>query len=39
MFERLKELYKAGRIDIAGLEKAVKLKWITEAQMREIISE
>jgi hypothetical protein len=39
MFERLKRLYKEGRIDEAGLEAAVKKGWITEEELILIIGE
>lgn len=39
MNARLKRLYKAGRLDKAGLQKAVNLGWITEEEMQEIIDE
>lgn len=37
MFNRLKRLYAAGRIDKSGLERAVSFGYITEDQMKEII--
>ncbi len=37
MFERLKRLYKEGKIDEAGLKKAVSYGWITKEQMEEIL--
>lgn len=37
MFERLKRLYKSGALNEAGLEKAVRLGWITEEQKQEIM--
>ncbi|MEG2120379.1 MAG: XkdX family protein [Pseudoflavonifractor sp.] len=36
MFETLKRLYDAGRLDSAGLDRAVKIGWITPAQAQEI---
>lgn len=39
MFERLKQLYIDGRIDIDGLLKAVEKGWITEAQFYAITGE
>lgn len=39
MFERLKKLYKEGRIDEKGLQNAVNKGLITEEQMKEIIAE
>lgn len=36
MFERLKRLYGAGRIDTAAMARAVALGWITEDQAAEI---
>ena len=37
MFERLKRLYRNGKINENGLEKAVTKGWITKEQMDEII--
>jgi len=37
MFERLKRLYKAGRIGEAELDQAVEKGWITEEQKQEIM--
>ena len=39
MYARLKRLYKAGRLDKAGLQKAVNLGWITEDEFKEITGE
>lgn len=39
MFERLRRLYREGKIDEAGLESAVEKGWITEEQKNQIISE
>lgn len=39
MFERLKRLYKSGRLTKEGLRKAVEDGLITEEQYEEIISE
>ncbi len=39
MFERLKILYKSGRLKETHLSKAVSKGWITEAQKDEIISD
>lgn len=38
MFERLKRLYKEGRISEAGIWNAVEQGWITAEQAEEIIS-
>lgn len=38
MFETLKRLYGAGKLDEAGLERAVVKGWITEAQAEEILA-
>lgn len=38
MFERLKVLFELGKINEAGLTKAVQKKWITEAQKQQIVS-
>lgn len=37
MFDRLKRLYEAGSLNEAGLDKAVRLGWITEDQKQEIM--
>lgn len=37
MYERLKRLYRNGKINENGLEKAVTKGWITKEQMDEII--
>ena len=37
MFERLKRLYEAGKIDEAGIHRAVENGWITPEQAAEII--
>lgn len=39
MYETLKRLYNAGRLNRAGLKKAVKKGWITEIQYEEITGE
>lgn len=36
MYERVKRLYLEGSLDEAGLDRAVRLKWITEVQKQEI---
>ena len=36
MFERLSALYRAGRLDAAGLRAAVARGWISEEQAAEI---
>lgn len=38
MFERLKNLYLAGRINEVAIKKAKQLKWITKKQQDEILS-
>lgn len=38
MFERLQALYRAGRLDDAGLQSAVSRAWITQAQADQILS-
>ena len=38
MYERVKRLYLDGSLTEAGLDRAVRLKWITEEQKAEIIS-
>lgn len=37
MFQKLLDMYVQNRIDKTYLEKAVKLKWITEEEKKEII--
>ncbi len=37
MLDRLDRLYRDGRIDVAGLERAVALDWITAEQAAEIM--
>lgn len=39
MFERISRLYHAGRLDTAGVEKAVLCGWITQAQAKEITTD
>lgn len=39
MYARLKRLYKAGRLDKAGLQKAVEKGWISEEEYQEITGE
>lgn len=39
MFERLRRLYREGKIDESGLESAVEKGWITEEQKNQIMSE
>lgn len=36
MFETLKRLYEEGKLDTAGLEKAIEKGWITEVQANKI---
>ena len=38
MYERLKKLYREGRLTEAALKNAVKKGWITEDEMKEIIA-
>ena len=38
MFERLKRLYKSGRLTEAGVKNAVKKNLITETQANEILA-
>lgn len=38
-FERVRKLYREGKLTEAGLEKAVRLGWITEEEKQLIISE
>lgn len=38
MFERLKNLYIAGKIDETAIKKAKKLKWITKKEQDEILA-
>lgn len=37
MFERLKRLYREGKLTKAQLEKAVEKGWITREQWKEIV--
>ncbi len=37
MFERLKFLYRTGKISFEKLDKAISFGWITEAQKAQII--
>lgn len=37
MYERVKRLYLTGKLTEAGLDKAVKLGWITETEKTEIM--
>lgn len=39
MFERLRLLYKKGRLDKKALDRAVALGWITEDEEQEILNE
>ena len=39
MYERLRKLYRAGKIGETELQNAVEIGWITQAQMDLIISE
>ena len=38
MFECLKRLYNAGRLDEHGLQKALDRKWITQGQFDSIVN-
>ena len=38
MFERLKRLYNAGKLDEQGILNAVAKGWITQEQAQEILS-
>ncbi len=38
MFERLKRLYDAGKLDAAGIQNAVAKGWITAEQAQLILS-
>lgn len=38
MYEKLKKLYEAGKIDENGIRNAVAKGWITEEQAEEIIN-
>lgn len=38
MYERLKQLYADGKLDEAGLDRAVGKGWITEEQKVEILA-
>ena len=39
MFDKLKEMYKKGKITKAGLKNAVRKGWITAEQYQEITGE
>ena len=39
MYEKLKELYRQGRITEEGLRNAINKGWITEAEMETILRE
>ena len=39
MYERVKLLYEQGRLTQVGVERAVRLGWITEQQKKEILEE
>ena len=39
MFERLKALYEAGKLDAAGLQNAVTKGWISQEDYEEITGE
>lgn len=39
MFERLRRLYREGRINEAGIWNAVEKGWITKEQAEQILSE
>lgn len=38
MFERLKRLYNAGKLDEAGIRNAVAKGWLTQEQAEEILN-
>lgn len=38
-FEKIRELYRAGRLTENGLDKAVRLGWITEEEKQLILAE
>ena len=38
MFERIEALYKAGKLDAVGVEKAVARGWITQEQADQILN-
>ena len=38
MFEMVKRLYETKKIDLTGLDRAVRLKWITEEEKQQIIN-
>lgn len=37
MYNTIERLYKSGKIDLGGLERAVRLGWITEEEKQTII--
>ena len=39
MYDRIKRLYNAGKLDRKGVMQAVKQGWITEDQAKQILSE
>lgn len=39
MYNTVERLYKSGKIDITGLDRAVRLGWITEEEKQTIINE
>ena len=38
-YERVRKLYREGKLTEAGLDKAVRLGWITEEQKQQILAE
>lgn len=38
-YERIKRLYREGKLTEAGLDKAVRLGWITAEQKQQILAE
>lgn len=39
MYETLKRLYDTGKATAAGMQKAVEMGWITQAEYAEIVGE
>ena len=37
MYNTVERLYRSGKIDLSGLERAVRLVWITEEEKQTII--
>lgn len=38
MYNTVERLYKSGKIDLSGLERAIRLGWITEEEKETIIN-